>query len=321
MNMKKTLVLGLGCFTATMTHASITPATVVSIDGDVKIFSYPSKNPDGPSPRALYEGEYYSVHDAKIGEKVGKGNIVRANPGGKAKVVYDNGDQFNVGGGTAYKITWDENGKTDMNLMYGKVRAVVSKTGPLSGKLFIRTKSAVMGVRGTDLFVADDGSMGTEVSVLRGKVEVAKKAKEGSTEAPKKVEIKQGETVTVEQAAKKVEVTKTTKEELKAIVSSTTTKTVSASELKEVVKSDADIEKIKELEKKAVDSTLQDIKNYDSKLYNELKGKNIASVADVNTQVAEKLSVVAPSAPKKRKPFRAELENLGGDAYKRYFNE
>ncbi|MCM0605857.1 MAG: hypothetical protein KA715_07170 [Xanthomonadaceae bacterium] len=44
-------------------------------------------------------------------------------------------------------------------------------------------------------------------------------------------------------------------------------------------------------------------------------------MSEVNTQVAEKLSSVAPSAPKKLKPFRAELLNLGGEeAYKRYFN-
>ncbi|MCM0605856.1 MAG: hypothetical protein KA715_07165 [Xanthomonadaceae bacterium] len=108
MNIKKTFTLGLVLTTISMTQAAVEPATVVSIVGDVNVFSFPSKIPEGSSPRAHNEGEYYSVHDAKIGEKVGKGNIVRANPGAKAKVVYDNGDQFKVGGGIAYRITWDE---------------------------------------------------------------------------------------------------------------------------------------------------------------------------------------------------------------------
>lgn len=326
MNPKKILsyILPLTAAVTTQSLANTANmATVTAIDGDVKVFSYPSKTAEGPAPRALFEGEYYSVHNARIGEKIGKGNIVRANPGAKAKVVYDNGDQFNVGGGTAYRITWNEEGKTDLNLMYGKVRGVVSKDGPRSGKLYIRTKSATMGVRGTDFFIADDGKNGTEVSVLRGKVEVTKNAPIKELKAgevapePKKVEVTQGQTVTVE---KKVDVKKTTQEELKAIVTTTTTKTLSESELKKSVGSE-ELAKVTELEKKAVDSTLQDIKTYDPTLYTELKGRNLASVAEVNTKVAEKLTAEAPSAPKKRKPFRVELENLGSDVYKKYFKE
>jgi len=298
-------------------------ATLTGVDGDVKIFTHPSKKAEGPAPRALFEGEYYSVESAKVGVPVENGNIIRTAPGSKVKVVYENGDQFNVGPATAYRIFWDQKdeakGKTEIAMMYGKIRGVVSKEGPRS-RLFIKTKTATMGVRGTDFFIADDGGVGTEVSVLRGKVEVEKKATEGKK--AEKVELAQGNSVEVstEKDVKPVEVRKTTQEELTAISKSTTTTTKTTEELKKEV-GETEFKKLETLEKKAVEATLKDIKTYNPKLYAELDTKKMANSNELNQSVVTTLTKEAPAAPKKRKPYRAELEDLGADAYKKYFKE
>ena len=78
-------------------HASDQSATLTQVQGDVKIFTNPGKTAQGPAPHALYEGQYYSVRDAAPGEKIDKGNIVRAAPGARARVVYENGDQIRSG--------------------------------------------------------------------------------------------------------------------------------------------------------------------------------------------------------------------------------
>ena len=311
---------------STLNQANANPnaATITSVEGDVKIFSNPSKEAAGPAPRALFEGEYFTVTAAKSGDTIEKGNILRTSPGAKAKVVYENGDSFNVGSATAYRIKWEDDaakGKTEVAMMYGKIRGVVSKEGPRS-RLFIKTKSAVMGVRGTDFFIADDGGKGTEVSVLRGKVEVENKPTTTETTA-KKVQIAQGQSaeVTAEAKTKPIEVKKTTKEELTAISKSTTTAIKTTDEIKHEVRDIAQVSKVQELEKKAAESTLKDIKNYDKKLYDSLNSKGVTSTTEINQQVVANLTAKAPDAPKKRKPYRAELENLGDDAYKRYFKE
>lgn len=142
----------------------------------MKIFTHPSQDaPEGPPPHAKFEGLYYSVRDAKVGDRVEKGNLIRTAVGGRARVIYDNGDQIYVASATSYKINWEKDapdGKPELELRYGKARFVIQKGGPRTG-LRIKTKSAVLGVRGTDFFVAVNEATGeTEEATLRGVVEV-----------------------------------------------------------------------------------------------------------------------------------------------------
>ena len=60
-----------------------------------------------------------------------------------------------------------------MEILFGKVRSLVSKNGDLKS-LKVKTSSAVAaGVRGPIFFVSSNPSKGTQISVLRGKVEVS----------------------------------------------------------------------------------------------------------------------------------------------------
>lgn len=305
--------------------------TITQTDGQVKLFTNPGKAMGGPAPHALYEGEYYSVQDAQVGMKIERGNVLRTAPGAKARVVFDNGDQFNVGPATAYKVNWEKAGvaKPEVNLMYGKIRAVISKEGPRTG-LQIKTRTATMGVRGTDLYVADRITRGTEVSVIRGEVAVTTAA------AKKPVPVKAGATAEVPAAAPQVDrasassnaaaqtaaaakpvevqVRPTTQQDLAVIQRSSDIK-------KELSKSDmvdakAEAE-VKKLEAKAVETTLQDIKKHDPKMYEKIAKEKPASATDLNQTVVASAAKVAPKGADKA--GEDELERLDDDAYNKYF--
>ena len=102
----------------------------------------------------------------------------------KARIVYKNGDQFSVGEATSYKIVSrvtqaKEGSSTAVNLLYGKLRAVINKDGPRKN-MKIKTNTAVMAIRGTDFYVDKKSSLvGAEVKVLRGTVELRPKRRKG----------------------------------------------------------------------------------------------------------------------------------------------
>jgi hypothetical protein len=308
--------------------------TLTQVDGDVKLFSHPSKKlqEGAPGTHALYEGEYFVVEPAKAGDKVDQSNIVRTAPGAKARVVFDNGDQLNVGPATAMRVHWDKDAKnttTRMDLAYGKVRGIVEKGGPRS-HLQIRTRTATMGVRGTDFFIADGGTDGgTEVSILRGAVEVKPKAagakavevKQGmSADVPPSTPvashaIKRGEGGKPEPVQPAVELRQTTQQELAGIQrSSTIEKKPDAP-----ATAPAQAAALAKLEQKAVTTTLKDIKTYDPKLYEQLQAKAPKSTDEINRQVVATLAKEAPKAPEAHKPHKSEIDDLEQGAYEKYF--
>jgi hypothetical protein len=317
--------------------------TLTQVSGSVMIFTAPSKLIKGPSPRVKWDGEYFTAQEAKPGDRVERGNLVRTLPGAKAKVVFDNGDQINLGPGSAYRIEWNEDspkGRTEIELKYGKLRGIIEKGGPRS-RLKVRTRAAVMGVRGTDFFIADNGTeAGTEIAVLRGEVAVAPAL---ATQEPVPVKAgfsaeipappataastptnnasplasnKIGESTTPAQLApQKIELRRTTQEELTGIQKTT--------QLKSAVKATESVgqevaAKLAVLEKKAVETTLNDIKAADPKLFAKLQEKPSATTEELDTQAVEVLIQEAPKAPPKRKPYQSELQADDDDAYKRY---
>ncbi|MCM2279205.1 MAG: FecR domain-containing protein [Oligoflexia bacterium] len=338
--------LSLGVFCPS-TRASEQVGTITQAEGSVKLFTDPAKKLHGDSEgdsgaRALFEGEYYRVRDAKVGDRVQQGNIVRTALGAKARVVFENGDQYNVGPGTAYRVFWNKDSKeakqanTKVELMYGKLRGVVAKGGPRS-RLTVKTKTATMGVRGTDFFIADGGDSGTEVSILRGAVEV-----KPENPKAKPIEVKAGFSAAVappappkavpsedsaeREAAKPepvavapvIELRKTTQEELVGIQKSSEIKALK----KEDLQAAPEVAKIVEkLETKAVETVINDVKAADPKLFAQLQGKQFTSTEEINKASVQNIFKEAPKAPEKRKPYKSELEDLSGDAYQKYFKE
>lgn len=276
---------------------------------------------------ALFEGEYFIVKDAAPGDSVENGNIVRTLPGARARLVYPNGDQIMVGPGSAYRVSWDkkEAGRAQIEMMYGKVRSVVSKGGPRS-RFSIRTKAATMGVRGTDFFIEEDPLSGqTLLTVIRGSVEI--QSRESGSAPP--VEVKTGQSAIAAtseakdaEVAKKVEVRATSKEEYAEV---TSVSTLAQAEKGTVVapKNPAIAAELKQLEQKAVQTTLKDIQTHQPELYAKLSPAlpKVPSVEQIHAQAVEALAVQAPSIPRARKkPTRKELDSgLEADPYEKYF--
>jgi hypothetical protein len=323
-------------FNFNLVFASDQIGTLTQVEGIVKVFSHPTsalKKEEGKT-HALFEGEFFSVEEAKVGTKVDKGYIVQTAPGAKARVVYENGDQFNVGSGTAYKVTWDKEGpqgNTQVNLAYGKIRGIIEKGGPRS-KLQVRTRSAVMGVRGTDFFIAQGGGdESTEISVIRGSVEVTAQPKESATASKESksksvasapITLKAGYSAAIEAAESskvkpQVELRKTTQEEFAGIQKSST---IAKAALDKAP--DAETQKnVDQLEKKATATILKDIKAHDHDLYAvlEKQGNKNPTIEELNHASMQVLIKDAPKAPTKRKPYKSEIESIENGAYDKYF--
>ena len=312
--------------------AEVNNATVTDLAGQVVLFTDPGKEMKGPAPHVLFSGEYFSFRDATAGDTVANGNIVRTSPIGKARVIFPNGDQFYVGPQTAYRISWapGSTGKgtaTPVNvaLMYGSVRGVVEKGGPRS-KLVIKTRSATMGVRGTDFFIDDHaGKTETTISVLRGKVEVKPTAVTKTAGAPKPIQVEAGFSAriptpppapapaptkvergkitppTPPPVAPVIELARTTQEELKTVKETSSLPPAPTAAEKGVTLASAqpsmDAEsaaRVKELQSKAIETTMKDVQATDPKAYEALKDRKIESVDEINSQVVQKLAEKAP---------------------------
>jgi hypothetical protein len=315
-------------------------AVVTQLQGKARIFSRPSNTlqSEREGIHVRYEGEYYLAKEAKIGDRIGDGNILQTSLGTKAKLIYPNGDQFYVGPATSFRIFFKMNvskDETRISLMYGKLRGIIEKGGPRT-RLNIQTKSAIMGVRGTDFFIAQGGAdQSTEVSILRGSVEVTPivpqkvqnkepnhsssltPSSKGSNAQvnptslpiarPKPIEIKAGFSMDIGAAPllatshmPAIELRKTTKEEFAGIQkSSTIPKAVPPPRTvgePSLIQTTAE-KAIEALEKKATVNTLMDIQRHDQVLYAKMQSLQLTSGDALNNASMQDLVKVAPKAP------------------------
>lgn len=285
-------------------------ATITRLDGKVQVFANPSKVIQDKKDMVKFEDAYYQLRDAKIGDKLEKGMILRTLPDGKALVIYDNGDQINLGSGSSYKIDWNGSGEKakspELELKYGSIRAVISKQGPRNG-LRLKTRSATMGVRGTDFSVSDNVADGaTKLSVIRGEVLIKRVGE------VKETPVKNGKTAEVRA---EVQVRPTTKEETVVIHQNSVVPKQALKE--EIFATPQTVSQVEVLEKKAVETTLKDIKEHDPKLYASISEQKLTSVQAVESQVMKQAFIAAPKGP--TKPGAHDLDQLGDDAYERYF--
>ncbi|MCO4753636.1 MAG: FecR domain-containing protein [Bacteriovoracaceae bacterium] len=284
---------------------------IVKLQGQAQLLTNPAHKPSGSGKSILFEGVYYDLMKARLGTKVKNGNILRTGNGAKAKVVFKNGDQFLVGEGSAYKISWARKKKqnkeqTTVELMYGAIRGVVDKDGPRHNSR-VKTKDAVMGIRGTDFHIWQQGTSGdSQLSVLRGQVEL--KTKKDN----KSLKVEKGFSAEVAKSGKsnKLSLLKTTKTDLIKIHKDSRIEKPTKVTNKKLAA------QITTLEKKASQTVLKDIKNYDPKLYKVLKSKKIEDTDQINKIVVGKVFV---KAPKKKKKIGVDSLNLDEDAYEKYF--
>jgi hypothetical protein len=173
------------------------------------------------------------------------------------------------------------------------VRGLIEKGGPRSG-IKIVTNNSVMGVRGTDFHISHRSSGVTQISVLRGEIELKNPQND-------QVKIEAGQTfLTTED---KSNLSSLTKSELKQIALNSTIHAPKPSE-----------PELNILEEKAKTATLSDIKLYNPELYQNLKDKDFDSETLAQNTI-QKLEVTAPE--KKSKPKWVDLLD-DSDPYKTY---
>ena len=280
--MKFLIIISLSILLSTNLMAASSDATITRMYGKVQLLLNPSKTKKGPSPHALYKGKYYNVKKAKKGMKFPTGSVIKTGKSSKAKIIYPNGDQVSIGSETFLKISYGKSiSKKILDLFSGSIRAIVEKKGHNRQRVEVRTKSMVMGVRGTDFYVDAHNENGdSTISVIRGYVEVTPKV------IAKKLDLKSGYTMDIdEKQSKPVIITRNTKTGLKKIYKATLIKK-SAKE--------KDSKEVAELERKAVEVTKLDIKLYDPELYEKIE----KMPADKVSHSSELASIVIDEAIK-----------------------
>jgi hypothetical protein len=317
-------------------------AKITRFFGKAQILLQPSDKKTGPGPHALFEDKYYQVEAAKLGSEIPLGSVIQTGEKTMVRLVYPNGDQIMISPSSSYRVSLeskDGKEKPISELIYGKFRAVISKEGPRK-ESEVRTRTMVMGIRGTDFHVsAFSSNGGSVVSVLRGAVAVTPQvAKAG--EEPKTVEVKSGFSAAIPTGEPvPVKLAATDKYDLKLIQESVSFSKQQAPE----APLDPETQKtIAALEEKAVETTKKDIQAGDPELYKKIQaaeaaGKKIDNVEVLQAVTLERALVRAPEpaaekvealqkaglitkpvAPPK-KPTSQELDELEGGIYDKYF--
>lgn len=282
---------------------------IVKMEGASKIYIPQEMIKVKEELHVRFQDQLYRVVEATRGMKLENGFVVNTGDKAKLKVIFNNGDHFYVAPNTQYVVKWSrptlkDKETTVMNVIRGAVRSVVEKDGPRTG-MEVKTRSATFGVRGTEFWVNVVNSQSTEVSVLRGLIELNEKDKET-------VKLSKGEKALVgpEEVVKET----MTKQDLQQIAA----ETLPAQEIK------VEDETLKNLESKALEVTVQDIKLYEPELYQTIvKNQDELKGSEELTQITlNKLQESAPDAPPEtpKKPSLKDLKN-SEDPYKKYYKE
>lgn len=289
-------------------------AKLVRFVGDVKVLTEPNEKKQGEGPYALYEGKYYRVLKPRVGMSVSPGDIVQTGSPARARLIFDNGDQVTVSSQTFYRLSLGGSQKTTpstVDVVFGKLRMMVKKGGARSG-MEVRTRTMVMGVRGTDFFVtANPSSGGSMVTVLRGQVVVTP-----NTPNATPIEVPAG--YAAQLASAHGAQSAGPQKDAVAIKPVTTQELVEIQKETKVppTKEKETAEDIKALEKKAVEATVDDMKQSDPDLFERMKGdeKVLGDIENLNTLSVKRVF----DDVKKGKPSEKSLES-DEDVYKKYF--
>jgi hypothetical protein len=129
-------------------------ARAVSVTGDVKVGS----------------------HEVRVGDEIAAGQMIRTGPNGAAKLLLADKSIVDLGKDTAFTI---ESSVPDVGsstkLDFGMVRSSIQKKMEKKIKFQMRTKTAVLAVRGTEFIVRSGGSgtsVADQVTVRDGQVAV-----------------------------------------------------------------------------------------------------------------------------------------------------
>jgi hypothetical protein len=159
--MKTTFILALSLLLSEPSFAGSGSATVILLRGTV----------------SLEDGKPLQLKD-----EVSPGSAVKTGPRSFAKLLFKDNSQVNVGPETTLKLEPTQAGAPSLvNLVGGQIRAKVTKDllqgndGKSPEKLLIKTKTAAMGIRGTDFNVSfNQANNSTALVTFEGNVAMVK---------------------------------------------------------------------------------------------------------------------------------------------------
>lgn len=298
--MKSFMSLFAAFFCITLNASPPHVARIVKLQGNSEVY-IPGESKEHKNIK--YLDQTFHVVPATRGMKLDNGFVLTTKPDSKVKVIYRNGDHFFVDGNTQYTVSWERRAPEEKQdpsmliLIRGTVRGMVTKDGPRSG-IKVKTKQTAFSVRGTDFYVHQRGTSGTTVvSVLRGSIEIKPENEK------KTVIINSGETF-IQRSEKEHLLDKITKQDLKKI-----------DHIVKIETKAEDKPEMVELEKKATEVVLKDIKEYQPELYEKVKTLNEVNSEQLASNTIQKLEVTAPM--ERRKPTLDDLQ-LDEDPYEKY---
>lgn len=134
-------------FTAQGTWAQEIAGKAVSVSGKILIR-------EAASPKA-------NPRDLRVGDTVQAGQVINSSSNGSAKILMTDKSIIDIGSSTLFKV--DEyllkkgsDRKVSLSIDYGKVRTSVNQPVGEKGQYRFRTKTATMGVRGTEFIVQSE---------------------------------------------------------------------------------------------------------------------------------------------------------------------
>lgn len=275
-------------------------ARIVKIENNSQVYVPLIGKESGQDKLVKYMDKTYKIESATKGMKLDNGFVITTGPESKLKVVFNNGDHFFISPNTQYVVEWKkqhlkQDDPSTMTILRGAVRGLIEKGGPRSG-MEVSTKNTIMGIRGTDFHVSQLHSGLTQISVLRGEIEVKNK------EAKEPVKIEAGQTL--EKKEENVNVAKLSKTELKKISEETVIKNTGPQD-----------NELKKLEQKATQVTIKDIKTYEPELYEKIKNQTNVDSEKLAVTTVETLSRTAPES--RKKPAWVDLMDEN-DPYEKY---
>ncbi len=287
-------------------------ATITRVEGKARILKQPKggdKLQGGGFDRYYLKGK-----EAKVGDRVVPGSVVVTQALSKVRLIYPNGDQAIVGPKSVFKVAIAGKDKTIMELLRGTIRGWIMKGGPRTG-MQVQTRTAVMGVRGTEFVISQDPRTdASTLSVIRGEVALGRSATDTRALA-----IKSGESAEVkipkteDEAAKVVEITvkPTSNENLATITSLTSITAAPDTGLSEETKT-----QIAQLEAQSKSAIIEDIKATDPNLYEQLtSGKSPEELDNSNLDTllsgySETLASLPPKAESEVKPQELNYQEV-----------
>lgn len=145
-------------------------ATITRIEGEAFILNYGNKRQTGPGPHYYYDGKYYSLKKAKVGDSLVAGNIIRTAALGRVRLVYRYGDYLDVGDDSYLRLrTFGTRHKQRLvwRLDLGKVRGFIRQDNGLAGSL-LQVQKVYTYLRNNEFYIGVNHGGQAEYMALRG---------------------------------------------------------------------------------------------------------------------------------------------------------